>query len=473
MINQTDVKKIIGADVVVSETMSSAITLWRSMYDNNPPWINSKIKSMGLPQSLSREIAQKVTLELKASITGGVKAAYMQEQLNRVIAALKNEKVEYALSRGTMVIKPFISGDEMGFDFIGVENIAPIAFSASGKMTAAVFADTRKIGKWFYTKLEYHQMLPGKLYWVQNFCFRSTDQNILGVPANFADVPDWAEIVPNTGENGEPVQYIANVTQPLYGFFRYPSLNNIDINSPLGVACFSYGQTPNGGIELFKQADRLYSNLVWEFESGERAIYVDPLAFDKDPATSKPILPDQRLYRTLDRTTDVGGKGNLFDAWTPEFRDASIRNGLNAIMRAIELNCQVAYGTISDPSTVALTATEIESSMQRTYVTVTSCQDALQSACDGLLYAMSVLIDQYRLVPRSSWAAVYDWGDSVLTDKEQKTMRLSQEVGQGITSKLEYRMQTKGEDEETAKKMLALVDAERVAQPTDMFATGA
>jgi A118 family predicted phage portal protein len=276
--------------------------------------------------------------------------------------------------------------------------------------------------------------------------------------------------VHNTGADGEPIQYISNVTQPLYGFFRYPMPNNIDPNSPLGVACFSYAQTPNNGINLIEQADKILSNLFWEFKTGERAIYVDPLAFDADTATGKPVLPDQRLYRTLQRTTDIGGKGNMFDDWSPEFREAAINNGLNSVLKRIEFNCRLAYGTISDPQTVDRTATEILSSRQRSYVTVTTTQEALEAACDGLLYAMNVLADLYKLAPRGTYSVVYDFDDSVITDKNTEFMQLNQEVAGGITSKIEYRMRVKGEDEFTARKMLAMVDEERANQPTDFFA---
>ena len=54
--NKNDVTKVIGgADVVVSDLMNSAIVLWKSMYDNNPPWVNTKIKTMGLAASLLRQ----------------------------------------------------------------------------------------------------------------------------------------------------------------------------------------------------------------------------------------------------------------------------------------------------------------------------------------------------------------------------------------------------------------------------------
>jgi A118 family predicted phage portal protein len=466
--NKTDITKVVGSEIMLSEAMSAAMTQWVAMYENTASWITTDIKSMGLPAAISGEISRMVTAEMQVKLTGGARAEYLSKQLEYIISKLKNEKVEYALARGGMVVKPYVSGDKIAVDFVGADCLYPISFDATGNITSVVFSDTRKVGDWYYTRLEYHQMLPNNFYWVQNYVFKSHDKGTLGARASFTDVPEWSEIKPNTGENGEVIQYIANVTQPLYGYFRFPSPNNVDASSPMGVACFSHAQTVNDGVQLIKQADEIWSNLIWEFNSGKRAIYVDTTAFDRD-ANGKPILPDRRLYRTLDRTSNIGDKGNLFDEWSPEFREAAINSGLNAVLRRIEFNCRLAYGTLSDPQTVDKTATEILASQQRSYVTVTSTQVSLQSALDGLIYAAGIWADLYNLAPRGTVSAVYEWDDSVITNKADEAAQLRQEVGQGITSKVEYRMVVKREDEATAKKMLAMVDAERVPEEKEMF----
>lgn len=470
MINKTDVSKIIGSEISLSEPMSSAMTNWVAWYENRASWLNTDIKSLGLAASISGEIARMVTAEMQVKLTGGARAEYLSSQLEYVINKLKNEKVEYALARGGMVLKPFVSGNKLGVDFVGADCLYPISFDATGNITSVVFSDTRKRGDWYYTRLEYHQMLPGNFYWVQNYVYKSHDQSTLGARADFADIPEWAEIKANTGENGESIQYIENVTQPLYGFFRFPSPNNVDPNSPMGVACFSHAQTVGGGIKLLEQADGIFSNLIWEFESGKRAIYADTTAFDRD-ANNKPILPDKRLYRTLDRTSNIGDKGKLFDEWSPEFREASINSGLNAILRRVEFAVRLAYGTLSDPQAVALTATEILSSQQRSYVTVTSTQAALQSAIDGLIYAMGIWSDLFNLAPRGTVSQVYEFDDSVITNKDIEFTQDLQVLDR-VMSKIEFRMRRYKEDESTARKMIAMLSQEQKeqAEVTNLFA---
>ena len=58
-----------------------------------------------------------------------------------------------------------------------------------------------------------------------------------------------------------------------------PLANNIDTSSPLGASIYSRA------VDLIKQADQQWTDFLWEFESGKRALYTDPMAFEKDPTT--------------------------------------------------------------------------------------------------------------------------------------------------------------------------------------------
>jgi A118 family predicted phage portal protein len=238
-----------------------------------------------------------------------------------------------------------------------------------------------------------------------------------------------------------------------------PFANNIDPTSPLGVSAYARAE------DLMRRADELYSNLVWEFDSGKRAIYVDSHAFGKD-TNGKDVIPNRRLYRELDSAGNIGDAKKRFDDWTPEFREASILSGLDAILKKVEFNCGLAQGTISDPSTVALTATEIKASKQRTYATIVDTQKALQDALDDLTYAMDVWTTIGNLAPRGDYSAVYYFDDSIVADHDTAFSQ-DMQVLDRVMSKVEFRMRNYGEDEATARKMVAMVTAEQ--RPVDFF----
>lgn len=450
MLGQATVKQALHVDVAITPQMVSALQLWAEMYENHAPWINPEggIYSLNLAAAIAGEIARAVTIEMRVDVTGSPRADYLAGQLARVIPKLRR-MVELGAAKGGLVFKPYINGKLIDVDYVQADQFYPVGFDANGNMTSCVFADQRTVGGTFYTRLEYHA-LTSEGYVIRNAVYRSHTRDMLGTQAPLTVLDAWQDL--------QPEATITGIDRPLFAYFRYPLANNIDPASPLGVSC--YGRA----VDLIEQADRQWSNLMWEFESGQRALYVDVLAFGKDK-DGKPVLPNRRLYRTM----DTGGQDDaMLHEWTPSLREANILNGLDAILRKIEFACGLAYGTLSDPNTVDKTATELKISNQRSYATIADTQKALQYALDDLLYAMDIWTTLGRLAPIGTYQAVYSFDDSVIVDKDtqfQQDMRL---VSVGIMGKVEFRMRNFGEDEETAKARLAAATAEEPQEP-DFF----
>lgn len=452
MFNRDDAKKFLGADIAVSPEMSAALTLWSDMYANKAPWINADTKSLNLPAAIAGEIAQSVTIELTISITGSERAKYIQDTVNLRLLPKLREQIEKGAAKGGLMMKPYVSKNKVVIDFIQADMFFPVKFDADGDITDCVFVDQRVIGDKYYTRLEYHSMTDSGCS-IRNLAFRSSTPDNLGSPVPLAEVDDWASLLPEAT--------ITNITRPLFAYFRYPLANNIDPTSPLGVSCYSRA------VDLIKDADKLWSDLLWEFESGQRALYADVIAFQrKDDGT--PILPLKRLYRALNGSGNIDDNPEgLFHDWSPSLREQNYLNGLDAILKRIEYTCGLAYGTLSDPQSIDKTATEIKTSKQRTYATITSVQKALQNAIEQLLYAMDVWATLYNLAPKGAYSTAFDFDDSVIVDKDMQFQQDLRVVSQGIMSKVEFRMRNFGEDEKTARKMLDFVQ-EQQAQ-TDLF----
>jgi hypothetical protein len=74
---------------------------------------------------------------------------------------------------------------------------------------------------------------------------------------------------------------------------------------------------------------------------------------------------------------------------------------------------------------------------------------------------MSVWADLGNLSPRGTYTAIYSFDDSVVSDYDTQFLQDTQAVTLGTMSKAEWRMRQYGEDETTAKKMIALITAEQ------------
>lgn len=450
MIGKNTLKQAVGQDIAISEPMITALEKWALMYENKAPWLNNDIVSMNLPAAVAAEISKLVTIELQIKIEGSKRADYLSKQFEKVAEKLRNQ-IEFGAAKGGLAIKPYVDGKDINVDFVQADQFFPVNFDTNGNITACVFVDQRTEGNKYYTRLEVHNFDSGS-YLVQNKAYRSTSRDMLGSQVDLSVVEDWSGL--------EAEAKITGVDKPLFAYFRVPLANNIDPASPLGVSCYARA------VDLIEQADVQWSNLLWEFDSGKRALYVDETALDQD-SDGKPVLPHKKLYRTLKMAGQVGGD-ELFEEWTPDLREKNILNGLDAILKRIEFTCGLAYGTLSDPQNVDKTATEIKTSKQRSYATVVDYQKALKKALNALLYAMDTWCTLNKLAPKGKYEATYEFDDSVIVDKDMQFQQDLRLVGQRLMSDIEFRMRNFGETEEAAKEKLAMI--QQATQEEDIFA---
>lgn len=450
MISRQTVKDALHVDVAISQPMALALQKWSLMYVNQAEWLDKDVKSLNLPAAIASEIARAVTLELKVVVAGSPRADFLSEQLQMVVSKLR-QQMEYGAAKGGLMMKPYVSGKTLLVDFVQADCFYPISFDASGNITAVVFSDQRQVGGKFYTRLEYHNMVAGGCE-IKNQAYKSDSVNVLGTECALTDVDVWKNLVPEAT--------VQKVDKPLYAYFRFPAANNIDSTSPLGVSCYARA------VDLIQQADEQWSNLLWEFESGKRAMYVDELAFGKD-TNGKPLLPIKRLYRTIGSDAPVD-QTKLFEEWSPDLREQNILAGLEAILRKVEFNCGLSYGTLSNPATIDKTATELKISQQRYYALVTDIQKVLKTCLEQLLSVMDVWATLSKLAPKGSFEATYDFDDSVVTDTEAQMAQDRQTVTMAAMPKVEFLKRNYGLSEEDAKKWLADSQTEQVGEQ-DLF----
>lgn len=454
MIGKTSIKEAMNIDIAISQPMMTALDTWSRMYNNDADWLTAYIKSLNLPAAIASELARLATIELQVKIEGSARADWLAKQFEKVLNNLPDQ-IEYGAAKGGLILKPYPDRKNLNVDYVQADQFCPVKIDANKMITSCVFVDQRTIGSNYFTRLEYHDLTNAGLN-ITNKAYKSSAKDTLGSVISLDAIDDWAGL--------QEQATITGVIAPLYGYFKMPLANNIDPTSSLGVSGYARA------VDLIKQADTIWSDLIWEFESGRRAIYVDPLAFGRD-ANNKPLLPDKRLFRSIDfggaKAIGEGSAEDMFHDWTPEFREAAIKSGLNTILQRIEFNCGLAYGTLSDPQSVDKTATEIKSSKQRTYATVTAMQKSVKTALDQLIYAMDVWATLANLAPRGTYTTTYNFDDSVINDREVQMSEDRQTVGLGAMSKVTFLMRNYGLDEVTAKKWVAEAQAE---QPEDLFA---
>ncbi len=444
LFHKNNIEKVFDIELATSSKMEEAIQLWSELYANEPPWKDLKKGQIttGLPASIAMEVARLVTVEMDSKVSGeGPRAEFLQKQYAPVVGRARRS-TEYAVAKGGIVFKPYVSGGRVFVTDVQAEDFFPTTFDSDGEVTGGVFVDYAYDEEYRYTRLEEHS-LAGTTLTVRNKAFRQKISDItdtdeaLGDEVPLSYVNKWASISPRVVMEG--------VEKTLFVYYKMPFANNVEPKSPLGVSIYSRA------IEQIYEADRQWSEIRWEYKSGERVIHAAETLF-KHNELGEPILPEgeERLYRTFGFDRD-----QKLEPFSPEFRDESLFNGMNEYLRKVEYQCGLAYGTISNPQVEAMTATEVTTSQQRSYSTVSDIQKSLQDALEHLVYAIDALTTLYELAPEGDYEVTFQFDDSIITDSEAQRQRDLQEVRDGIMAKYEFRMKWYDEDEATAKRKVA------------------
>ena len=427
-------------DLSYLTAMAGYIELWSAMYEGKSPWLKKDDKNCNLPASIAQEIARLVTLELKSECTGSERADYIEAYYAKTLTHLK-EYVEYGCAKGSLIFKPYITKKGLAVQYIQADCFFPVSFDDSGNITDCIFTEQFRKNKRIYTRLE-RDIIEDDTLTIVNMAFVSSNPEILGTRVDIKSVDKWRML--------ENEVKFKNVSRLPFGFFKVPLANIVDSTSPIGVSVYSKA------IDSIKLADERYSQIDWEYVSKEAAIHIAESLLKLNENTNKFEYPGgkKRLYRTLEYSSGAADKP-FIDTYSPDIRDQSLYNGFNNQLKRVEFDCNLAYGTLSDPNNVDKTAEEIKTSKQRSYSMVSDTQLALQNALKDLIDAMDFWVSIYGLAPEGKINTSFEWDDSIVVDSEKARSTDRADVAMGAMSLVEYRMKWYGETEEVAKQKIA------------------
>ena len=445
MFNTGDIAKEFDIDIQSSDEVMRLINLCSNIYNHKAPWLNEEVKSLNVAKTICDKVAKATTIEFKSK----VEDIEIDNIYQRFIKNIRTN-TEYALAKGGMFFKPFYSNGRIKISCIHADKFIPTKFDSTGELLGAIFIDQITKGDDVYTRLEYNNLNDTTIT-IKNVAYKTNRFNstTLGNKVSLSQVPEWKDIQEQT--------QIEHVNRLLGGYFKIPIANPVDNTSPIGVPIFA------NAIEILKQIDEQFSRTLWEYEGSELAIDVDELMFHKDK-NDNPKLPKgkKRLYRML----DIDNQTNKWNVFSPEIRDTALFNGLNEWLRQCESQCGLSFGVISKLENIAQTATEIKSSKQDYYVTVSDIQGSLQNALEDLIYGIDTLMSLYDIPHKTEPEVSFDWDDSILVDSEKKQSQALVERNAGLIDDIEYFVQTRDYSEEEATEYVDKMKQRSPEEPT-------
>lgn len=427
MFNTSEITKNFAIDISTNDIVFEMIELCANIYNHKAPWLNEEVKSLNVAKTICEKVAKAVTIEFKTQ----VEDEEIDKIYQRFIKSIRTN-TEYTLAKGGMFFKPFYANGKIKISCIQGDKFIPTKFDSTGELLGAIFIDQITRGNDLYTRLEY-QELNDTTITIKNIAYKGNKNNsTLGSKINLASVPEWKDIHEET--------QIENVNKLIGGYFKIPIANPVDNTSPVGVPIFA------NATEILEEIDKQFSRTLWEYEGSELAIDADETAFHKDKnGNFKLPKGKKRLFRMADL-----GKEKMWNVFSPTIRETALFNGLNEWLRQAESQCGLSFGIISKETNIAKTATEINSSKQDYYVTVSDIQGALQTALEDLIYGIDVLMTLYKIPHKTNPKSSFDWDDSIIVDSEKKQTQSLVERNAGLIDDIEYFIQTRDYSEEEA-----------------------
>lgn len=360
------------------------------------------------------------------------------------------ETIEQAAALGGAALKVWrdVRHDSEGREIEGSERLKigycmadqfiPTAWD-NAEISEAVFISRQAKGGYYYTRLEWHKW-DGVTYTITNELYRADQyrtgsrepQDILGMR-----VP-LAEIYPFLDETAT----VDGVENSLFSYFRTPTANNIDDNSPLGVSIYA------NAMETLHALDICFDSFVREFRLGKKRIIV-PARMIKtviDPVSGEP----RRYFDATDETYEALSTD---DPDSLKIQDNSIElrvdehvSAMNAFLNIFCLQVGLSSGTFSfDAKSGLKTATEVVSENSKTYKTVKNFQNMIRPAVVRLveniitvaaLYDMKTEDGQsVRELAERGYTVNVAMDDGITQDRQTNINEGMALVGAGLLSK--------------------------------------
>ena len=452
-----------GVEPVVSSEMNQAILTWMNIYRGQPLWVDEEddIRTINFAKSICEETARLTTLAIDVKISGGARAKWLQEQIDKAIAPRLRGWVEYGCAGGTVIFKP----NGSGIDVVTPDRFMVTEQDSNKKITGVIFQDSYTVGKKIYNKLEYHRFKKMRVYAEAE----PTERTLYLISTKTYESDNTADIgreIPITSTRWSGIQPEVAIEKqkgdrldaPMFGVFTMPAANNIDLDSPLGLSIFSQA------LEEMKDLDIAYSRNSAEIYDSQTIELIDDALLQVDGKNAKKATLPRHVHNVFGN-----GVETFYQQIQRPLNTAARIAGMDQQLSLIGYKCGFSNGYfVFDQKTGMVTATQVEADDRRTIQLIKDIRDNLKAALEDVIYAMTVFADLYDLAPVGDYTVDFDFGDITYNEDEDRN-RNYQLMMQGIIPKWYYLVKFEGMGEDEAKKIVQEAD-EAGAARAQLFA---
>lgn len=446
----------------VSGDQYRAIGVWKSWYQGNvrgfhrykicngANTVRCDRLSAGMAKMLSEDLADDLMNE-KVGITMPEEPEknFVDDILNQNNWAVQsNNYQERKCYTGTVAYVPFLDKAEIAVDgsiipgegtisinYFDAEDIYPLSW-VNGIITECAFVSVRVIKGKKYAHIQMHVM-EGNEYVIQNYVVECTS----GAGTEIRP-EDWKQLKPFESMS-EKVYTGSDKRQ--FVIDRLNNVNNIDPDSPMGVALFA------NAIDQLKGIDTVYDSYVNEFVLGKKRIFVAPEMLARNEDGDPVFDPNDVTFYQLPE--DSLNDKPLIEV-NMDIRAEQHSRAMNDFLNILSVKCGFGTQHYRFESGSIQTATQVISENSDMYKTIKKHEIILDSAIKELVSIILRLGNVLGKGLDENAEVLVDFDDSIIEDKatERKEDRL--DVAMGAMRIEEYRAKWYNETEEEAAKNL-------------------
>jgi len=349
----------------------------------------------------------------------------------------------YALGTGAMVeFKDAMGG--VTIDYIGAFNIIPLTQANENKINKIAFVS--KIDKETYYISEHTYITDESDVYYKQYKIENKKVTI----DDDCKFMSWADLTEQEVESKVYEVYYSPVK--LYQLIKPNIVNNIDIDSKLGISCFA------NAIDQLQTVDMNYDSYFEEISNGKSRIFVNEemakIKFDENGKPQRYFAKNDTTFYSLKMGNDA--KENIIHD-IPELRTEQLSGAMcdSLSMLSFKVNLGNGYYNFKDGK-VEKTATEVISEDSDLYRQVKKDElvinQALVDMCRAILYLSGEDFNTEIKIK---------FDDSIVIDDQQLMKDSLLELGAGVIDRIEYFKKVYRMTDEQAKKKNDEIEARK------------
>ena len=330
-------------------------------------------------------------------------------------------------------------GARLALDYLDAQKIIPLSMR-NGIITEAAFVSEEIHKGEAHLYLELHELEEDSTYRISNYYFRAANDILMPEKLPPGIAPVW--------HTGSPY--------PLFAIVSPNAVNNIDHNNGMGMAVYA------DALDALQGVDLAFNNFCRDFYlGGKKVFYNKSLIRHVSDGYGKTvtIAPDdvaQQLFMQMDGDTIDLDEKELIYEFNPALRVAENKDGVQAMLDYLSFKCGLGTKHYQFNAGSIVTATQYTGDKQELIQNAAKHYIPVEAALKAVVKAALWVGREVMGAPvHPETPVTIQFEDSYIIDKESERERDRQDVRDGFMQKWEYRMKWFGEDEETAKKMVA------------------